>query len=92
MGSDLFTNNLHKLDIMYIHTHSKNNSLNEHKTNHGKDFALFQHYAMLFQFNVLTLGQLNLLRLIQLIYYGWAQLILIVSAQLVCTVLDQLIL
>jgi len=29
---------------------------------------------MLFQFNVLTLGQLNSLRLIQLIYYGWAQL------------------
>jgi len=28
---------------------------------------------MLFQLNVLTLGQLNSLRLIQLLYYGWAQ-------------------
>jgi len=37
---------------------------------------------MLFQFNVLTLGQLYSMRLIQLIYYGWAQPNLIVSVNL----------
>jgi len=53
--------------------HSKNKSLNELEKNKNKSWkgfphdylASFQHCAiLLFQFNVITLGQLNVLRLI----------------------------